>query len=145
MVRIFAFVLSFVLLCVACLALAEDGYWMWLRSDPLENTSLRNDYRAHSRDLVVDSESATINAAVNELRMGLEGLLDRKLSERDSLARRGNLVIGTPENSALIASLDLSERLAQVGPEGFILEPTRINRRPARSEEHSSELQSRGR
>lgn len=131
MVRIFAFVLSFVLLCAAGLASAEDGYRMWLRYDPLENTSLRNDYRAQLRHLVVDSESDTINAAVNELRMGLEGLLDRKLSERDSLARRGNLVIGTPENSALIASLDLSERLAQVGPEGFILEQTRINRRPA--------------
>src|SRR5690625_6515648 len=63
--------------------------------------------------------------------MGLEGLLGRKLSERDPLAPGRKVGMGTPENSALIASLDLSERLAQVGPEGFILEQTRINRRPA--------------
>ncbi|MDQ2076302.1 alpha-glucuronidase family glycosyl hydrolase [Marinimicrobium sp. ABcell2] len=131
MSRFFAFLLTFALISGSGLALAEDGYRMWLRYDPIENTSLRNDYRSQLRHLVVDSQSPTIDAAVKELRMGLGGLLDRELAERDNLARRGNLVIGTPESSELIASLDLEDRLAQVGPEGFILEETRINRRPA--------------
>jgi len=108
---------------------AEDGYEMWLRYQPVTDQSLLRDYRNQLRHLVVEGDSEIMQSAARELTMGLEGLLDRELSVGDELARRGSLVIGTPENSELIAGLDWDDRLAAQGPEGYLIETTRIGRR----------------
>ncbi|WP_286876428.1 alpha-glucuronidase family glycosyl hydrolase, partial [Marinimicrobium sp. UBA4509] len=108
---------------------AEDGYDMWLRYQPLSDSSLVKDYRKQLGTLVAPDGPAVIESAAQELQRGISGLLDRPLERSDSLARRGSLVIGTPETSELIASLGWEDRLAQQGPEGFLLETTRIGRR----------------
>lgn len=108
---------------------AEDGYDMWLRYQPLNDTALIKDYRKQLGTLVAPDGPAVIESAARELQRGISGLLDQPLERSDSLARRGSLVIGTPESSGLIASLGWEDRLAQQGPEGFLLETTRIGRR----------------
>ncbi|WP_111642565.1 alpha-glucuronidase family glycosyl hydrolase [Marinimicrobium alkaliphilum] len=110
---------------------AEDGYDMWLRYQPVTDPQLLRSYRTQLQHLVVQGDSEVLQSAQRELVMGLEGLLERDLSTADSIQRRGSLVIGTPESSALVAGLDWGERLAAVGPEGFIIESTRVNGRPA--------------
>lgn len=108
---------------------AEDGYEMWLRYQPVTNTPTLKQYRAAIKRLVVESESPTMVAAANELQKGLGGLLASELAVDNKLARKGSLVIGTPDNSPLIASLDLNETLAPLGPEGFLIQPAKINKR----------------
>lgn len=107
----------------------ESGYDMWLRYQPVSDQSLMRDYRKKLRHLVVQGETEIMASAADELTMGLEGLLGQELSRGNELARRGSLVIGTPKNSKLIADLDWGDRLASQGPEGYLIETTRIGRR----------------
>lgn len=125
------FLLSLTLLVSASAAHAEDGYRMWLRYDVVADDAQRKAYRKQLHQLVLDSESPTLNIAAEELRRGLGGLLGAPLTQSDSLARRGSLVLGTPENSALISSLGLEQRLTEVGTEGFLLLSTQVEGRPA--------------
>ncbi|WP_341937585.1 alpha-glucuronidase family glycosyl hydrolase [Marinimicrobium sp. C2-29] len=110
-------------------AQAEDGYDMWLRYQPLEDTTVAKDYRKQLQTLVATGDSILIDSAAEELQRGVQGLLGKPLKSSDKLARRGSVVIGTPETSELIAGLEWGERLARQGPEGFVLETTRIGRR----------------
>lgn len=116
---------------VAQIAVAEDGYEMWLRYHQVSDAKLLKNYRQQLSHLVVEGESPTLSVATTELQRGLEGLLGQQVSLSQQLARRGSLVLGTRENSPLIASLQLGERLATLGPEGYLLERTRLNNRDA--------------
>lgn len=112
-------------------AQAEDGYEMWLRYHTVSDNALLKEYRQQLRQLVVEGESPTLKAASDELQTGLRGLLGLKIPHSKSLARQGSLVIGTPENSPLIASLFADDSLAAAGAEGYIIRQVRIDRRDA--------------
>jgi alpha-glucuronidase len=114
---------------VGQLAFAEDGYEMWLRYQPVADAAKLKHYRQELSHLVVENPSPTLTAATHELKQGLQGLLGVKLKTDDKLARKGSLIIGTPANSPLIAALNLSERLAELGPDGFLIEQTKVQKR----------------
>lgn len=116
---------------VAQIAFAEDGYEMWLRYLPVADAKLAKSYRQQLSQLVVEGESPTLEVATSELERGLAGLLNQKITRSKTPARRGSLVLGTPANSPLIASLKLDERLASLGPEGYLLLSTKVNKRDA--------------
>src|SRR5690554_337345 len=98
---------------VAQIASAEDGYDMWLRYQPVSDSKVLKQYRQQISQLVVEGESPTLAAAVHELQQGIQGLLNLELDASKKLARQGSksgsLVIGTPANSSLIASLKLDD------------------------------------
>ncbi len=102
--------------------MAEDGYRMWLRYDLVQDQEMRDRYRDHLRHIIVEEQqSPTMEAAVDELRKGVIGLLGVPARFRSDLTRDGSLMIGTPDNSERIASLNLDESLSAVGPEGFLI------------------------
>ncbi len=109
---------------------AADGYEMWLRYPPIEDRSLAKDYQRQFRTLVAPGESAILASAAKELESGIADMLGEPPERSDELERRGSVVIGTPESSPLIADLGWGERLAQQGPEGYLIETTRIGGRP---------------
>ncbi|ACE83468.1 extracellular xylan exo-alpha-(1-_2)-glucuronosidase [Cellvibrio japonicus] len=111
------------------MAQTEDGYDMWLRYQPIADQTLLKTYQKQIRHLHVAGDSPTINAAAAELQRGLSGLLNKPIVARDEKLKDYSLVIGTPDNSPLIASLNLGERLQALGAEGYLLEQTRINKR----------------
>lgn len=106
---------------------AEDGYEMWLRYEPVAKQD-RAQYQKQIRQLVVEGSSPTMAAARDELKTGLAGLLGTEIALAERPAR-GSLVAGTPGNSSFIADLNLGERLEALGPEGFLIEQMRVNRR----------------
>jgi alpha-glucuronidase len=69
---------------------AEDGYRLWLRYAPLGNTALRNTYRSALTSIVPNGNSATIQSAVAELQLGLQGILGKTVPER-SVAIDGSI------------------------------------------------------
>src|SRR5882724_260529 len=108
------------LLFAACRLCAEDGYRLWLRYDPVKDPALLEMYRHAITGIRVEGQSATAGAIKEELTLGLEGLLGRKIML--SPAPAANMIIaGTPATSAFIASLPLKDRLLKAGPEGYIL------------------------
>jgi alpha-glucuronidase len=119
---------------------AEDGYRLWLRYDKISNDKLLKDYKTAITELVVFGTSPVIASAKKELKQGLNGLLNQQIAESGTITRNGALVIGTPESSPVIASLNLKAQLQEVGKEGFIIQTVKINQKNATAVIANSEV-----
>ena len=108
---------------------AEDGYEMWLRYLPVSDARLLKAYQKQFSRIVAEGDSPTLAAASAELQRGLGGLLSTSIAVSPDKLTQQSLVIGTPANSPLIASLNLQARLATLGDEGYLIESARINKR----------------
>ncbi|RYZ92734.1 MAG: alpha-glucuronidase, partial [Moraxellaceae bacterium] len=113
---------------LASFSYAEDGYDMWLRYQPIVNNALKQEYQTQLRHIVAEGNSPTIKVAVAELQRGFAGLLNTPTSLVDSVNNLGDgsVIIGTPENSKIIASLNVKKILATVGSEGYAIKKIRI-------------------
>ncbi|WP_339899009.1 alpha-glucuronidase family glycosyl hydrolase [uncultured Gilvimarinus sp.] len=128
MLRLYRTPKYFVLLASVMLALlcttaqAEDGYRMWLRYDAISDTNQQQQYREQLQQIVGSAQSATQQAARDELVRGLNGLLAQNTKLSQSADASGSLIIGTPASSPAIAKLQLDAQLNAVGPEGYIIQ-----------------------
>lgn len=117
----------------AGLGAADDGYELWLKYRPIEDSAVAEGYREALHPIVVWGESRTIEVLRGELARGLEGLLGNPpdiLPGRDARAETARLIIGTPASSPVIASLGWSDELRELGPEGFLLRRVQLSGRP---------------
>ncbi len=102
---------------------AEDGYDLWLRYVPVKDKMLLKEYQNQIKGISISGNSATINAAKEELDRGLSGLLNKNIP----FSKNGNLIIGLSSNTPFIASLKLENDLQTIGNEGFIIISTKNN------------------
>ena len=109
----------------------DDGYDLWLRYRLVADTARLVEYRAAITELVVRSGEPTMQVARDELALGLNGLLGRRVPVADAPTRDGALVVGTPANSPDIASLPLAAALREAGPEGFVIRALPVRGRRA--------------
>lgn len=94
---------------------AEDGYRLWLRYEPADETA-RAAYAARIGSIDCPDSSPTLAAAQSELQLGLAGLLGE--GSRDGAPA---LLVGTPSSNPRIAALGLDAALAELGDEGYLL------------------------
>jgi alpha-glucuronidase len=113
----------------------EDGYDLWLRYPLVADAQRLLEYRSAVSHLVLStdpkSESATSAATRAELVRGLRGLLGVDVPAARRVQGSGAVVLGTPQNSQLIAALPLRAQLALLGDEGFLIRSVSIADRPA--------------
>ena len=114
---------SFVALSCAAGILAEDGYRVWLRYEPLPE-ALAQAIRPRATYIVVPGKSETANATRAELVAGFSGLLGQPIAIAERVERDGAIVVGTPQ-TPLIAALKLS--LTNLGNEGFVIRSAKLN------------------
>ncbi len=100
---------------------AEDGYRLWLRYDPIDDPEVLEQYNKMIRGCIIEGDSPVLKASAKELQMGLKGLLGKDIPQLKTIRKHGALVTGTPENSIIIASLDLDEKLKTLGDEGYLI------------------------
>ena len=123
--------LCFLLLCQIHADLqAEDGYRLWMRYDLINEASLLHEYREQIQGWMIEGESETLQAAKDELLLGLNGLLGH-VPAVSSVDQDGILVAGTPESSELIRSLNLEDRLSGINEEGYLISTTTIGEKKA--------------
>lgn len=108
-------------LATASIAMAEDGYDLWLRYRPVEQP-WADRYRASLTQLVAGSESPTLRVAHAELARGLQGLLGVSLVPVTDVSQDGALVIGTRSSLPVLADLRLS--LPPPGSQGYAIRST---------------------
>lgn len=101
---------------------AEDGYRLWLRYEKIKDVELRENYINALRSVCVAGSSPAIDAAKDEIKRGLKGLLDKEIPCAGEAAKDRMLVAGTPQASAFIRSLDLGKQLQQLGDEGYLIQ-----------------------
>ena len=105
----------------------EDGYGLWLRYAPPGEAA--KSYRKVVRQIRVDGASATSGIIRDELRSATSAMLGGAVPLIKEDLLNGNLVVGTPANSALIRDLNWSADLSAVGDEGYIIRSTRVGNR----------------
>lgn len=119
--------LVLMLLTVPILAVAEDGYRLWLRYEPLPAPS-RQEWQVKVRVIVAPGSSATMEAIRVELTAGCSGLLGAPVPNADTIDRDGAVLVGTPKTSSLVAGLKLN--LVSLANGGFVIRTLKINGRP---------------
>jgi len=108
---------------------AESGYRLWLRYDLISNPLLLKQYRYSITEFISEGNSETISVAEKEFLNGTKGLLGKDLQVVKSVNRDGCIIIGTPSDSKIIASLKQDIRLKELGDEGFLIFSTIINQK----------------
>lgn len=93
---------------------------MWLRDDLLDNADLNERYSSSLQNVVINASSPTMKVVEEELQRALQGLIAKDVS--DTIVEGNILVLGTPDNSIAISSLDLDDKMQSLGDEGFIIE-----------------------
>lgn len=99
-------------------ALAEDGYRLWLRYDPVSNTSVRESYLSSIGEIQANkqNQTATLSVALRELKTGLSGLLGENAASTGA-----PILIGTPQSNSDIAALLSSHDLSLEHDEEYLL------------------------
>ena len=113
------------LLLLANIANAEDGYRLWLRYDSLPAPAVTA-YRSQITSFVVDGNSPSLQVISEEFSSGLSGLLGRSISRADKIDRDGAVVVLLAKNK-LAAALNWQQQLQSLGPEGFRIATARLN------------------
>ena len=96
---------------------AEDGYDLWLRYVPISDAKLLGEYQKQIKGLAIYGNSATIQAATEELNKGLSGLLGKT----PPLSKTGNIIIGTTKNIGLKDDIVSEKTIQNIGNEGYTL------------------------
>lgn len=117
------------LLFLSTLIKAEDGYRLWLRYDKVNDAALLARYQANFSGIYIEGNSPVLKVASDELRNGLSGLLGKDIPLLKSAKIQGAVIAGTPDNSAVVASLGLSEKLKSLNEEGFIILSTKYKKK----------------
>lgn len=103
----------------------EDGYRLWLKYDPLQDSKKVKAYRGQLRSVAVNGTSQTDEIIRQELSVALKGLLGESPKFAKSLSSN-QLVIGTPATVPEIAQAGLNETLASLGNEGYLIKSTKL-------------------
>jgi alpha-glucuronidase len=96
-------------------AIAEDGYRLWLRYEPVTDKRMLKDYRVLVTSVVIPGDSPSMRAAKQELNAGLGGILGREVQFMDRIQMSGALVVGTPQTSKIIKALGRKAELQKLG------------------------------
>lgn len=99
----------------------EDGYKLWLRYAPVENSALLNEYKDRLKNVSIGTSTSTLKAAKAELAMALESMLGQKPEFNESGASAGGLLIGSPDNQPGVRQYVNDEEYEALGEEGFII------------------------
>ena len=113
------------ILCMPVLH-AENGYDLWLRYQKVDNSQLLNSYSKILAKLNFPVNSATLTEAKNELKQGLNGLLDTNLAETDGISK-GTLLVGTLSSSKVLSGLnEITTEISRLNDEGFLIKTLKI-------------------
>lgn len=100
---------------------ANNGYKLWLQYRFVENESLRLQYQSNIQKIIPLGSSETIQSALNELELGLNGMLGTGfLTEKDD--KKANvLIFGSEKNLDENLKNKLDNAFNEINDEGYII------------------------
>lgn len=120
------FLITIIILMSFTFSKAEDGYKLWLRYNLITDEQLLDEYKKLITGINVQENSPSIKAAEEELTNGLEGLLGKEIHKQE-MVDDGSVIIGTFKKLNIAGSLNLNDRIKNIGDEGYIINSTIIN------------------
>ncbi len=100
---------------------AENGYDLWMRYVKVTDNTLLLRYKKQITSPAVLGNSLTIQAAKNELKKGLSGLLESTYSLEKPFSNNSALIAGTAKSSPVITATISKVDLDKIGSDGFII------------------------
>jgi alpha-glucuronidase len=100
---------------------ADDGYELWMKYKKIENANRLTEYQQSISSVIIEGQTQTCRIIQDELNRGLSGLLGKEIPVIKINPKNGSIIIGTPENSAIIKKLIDSGTLKSLGSEGFTI------------------------
>jgi alpha-glucuronidase len=119
------YIFSLVIVFTCLQSKADDGYRLWLRYDPVSDPRLLQSYQKSVCGWMVEGTSPSSVVIAAELQNGLNGLLGKNIGHVSGVRQNGIIIAGTPDNSLVIASLKLKDKLSDIGDEGYLILTTR--------------------
>jgi alpha-glucuronidase len=110
---------------------AEDGYRLWLRYDKIQNEQRLSEYQKAIQAIVIQGNSETTDVIINELNIGLSGLLDTKVKFDEDVHEDGTIIIGVFSALKEIVPSIAIKSFRDVGPEGYIIFKARVDEKNA--------------
>ncbi len=104
----------------------EQGADLWLRYPTVNLPGRLAQYSAALTHVVDPGDGPTLQAAEEELVLGLSGLMGAEVPLRAQPEGDGAVIVGTPQSSSIIAALPLAQRLGSVGSNGYLVEAADI-------------------
>lgn len=129
MKKTYSFFLSVLLLFPAAQALADDGYRLWLRFQPVNDRGYLRECERRFENVMITGESPVIRTAHDEFIAGMTSMTGMSIREVASPEGRGTLIAGTFSSSPFIASLLPDAVPGATGEEGYIIRSVRQGRR----------------
>ncbi|MBC6951500.1 alpha-glucuronidase, partial [candidate division KSB1 bacterium] len=123
----FTFILLSTLLAGANLR-ADDGYRLWLKYDMITNPQKLQAYKKEIKGWMIVGDSPTLTAAQGELQIGLNGLLGIATPNLKQ-ASEGAIIAAVYANISSRIASDLSNKLDGLGPEGFVILNTTVDKK----------------
>ncbi len=105
---------------------AEDGYELWMRYDPVRDSTLLENYRHKIRYALIKRTAPELQAAGQEFSRGIGGLLGEKPVFQETLSGPGFVLAGTPESSPYLDDEAMRDRSSRLGKEGYSIFNARI-------------------
>jgi len=105
---------------------ADDGYDLWISHNKLEDSAILDEYKHALSSIVIEGDSETLGIVREDVKKSLDGLLGIDVAVSSTFSKNAALVIGTPSVSPILRELNLSNELAPLGREGFLIRSVKL-------------------
>ncbi|HRX93473.1 MAG TPA: alpha-glucuronidase family glycosyl hydrolase [Chitinophagaceae bacterium] len=102
------------------MAIAENGYELWLRYKKIDDPVLLAKYQKEISCIYINTTSPTMQVVKEELQSGLSGLLGKRINNTVYL-KNGCVIAATSAQSEIASRLVSHDELIQAGTEGYII------------------------
>jgi alpha-glucuronidase len=93
------------LLFISSIAFADDGSKLWLKYDLIKEAKQRESYAPFTKFIAVSSDNQTLKIASEELQMGLQVLLGKKIATVKTATSTGGILLNVNKNAPSNANL----------------------------------------
>jgi len=101
---------------------AEDGYELWMRYSKIENKSNLTAVHKLLDNICISEGNKTYQILKEELRIASKGMLSSSPLFSETTAKNIGLVIGTPDDNALLNSESIRQKLVSLGRDGYLID-----------------------
>lgn len=102
--------------CFCSNVIAEDGYELWLRYSPQNNTEILNQLL---REVYVSGEGQTFDIIKNEINRASQGMRGKEASFADNISKNTSLLLGTLKDHKQLQTI--AEELQSAGPDAYYI------------------------
>lgn len=120
-------IFTFLVVLSAAVLRAEDGYDLWLRYKPVENKNRLASYRQLVTGIQVNGNTATLQAAKEELLFALKGMTGYIPPVTTISKKNGTILLSNSSSLSVSLRSLIQKDLEKTGTEGFVISSQPIN------------------